>query len=367
MKKNIRVFLQYPWKFPDSPYYKYLIDTSPKGIEFVNTKKQKGAIINRKKFFISNQLKKLIRKAFNSLKVSLPNAHLTKSKEKYDLIHCAHCLSLNKDAPWIADFEGVWQMFVGEKTKTGKKKVRKILLTDNCRKIIAWTKASEKEILTEFPEIKNKIEVLYPAVPFLKNKKIKHKNITLLFVGRYFYAKGGMEALEAMNFLTNKYDNVKGIFVADTPKEVLDKYSKNKRIKFYNLVSKEKLFDEIYPASDIFLYPGYSDTFGFAILETMSFGIPTITVERFAKNELVGEDKGFVIRNSIASWRKDLPIFEDRKALLNELIEKTELLIKNKALLKKMSINCKDIVKNGKFSVDKRNKQLKKIYEDALK
>ena len=49
-KKEIKIYLQYPWKFPDSPYYKYLIDYPPEEIKFENISNQKGVIIN-KKFF----------------------------------------------------------------------------------------------------------------------------------------------------------------------------------------------------------------------------------------------------------------------------------------------------------------------------
>ena len=51
MDKKIKVYLQYPWKFPDSPYYKYLIQDCPKEIEYCNIEKQKG-VITRKKFFL---------------------------------------------------------------------------------------------------------------------------------------------------------------------------------------------------------------------------------------------------------------------------------------------------------------------------
>ncbi len=35
----MKIYLQYPWRFPDSPYYKYLIDNPPEGIEYINVKK----------------------------------------------------------------------------------------------------------------------------------------------------------------------------------------------------------------------------------------------------------------------------------------------------------------------------------------
>ena len=46
-KGKIKVYLQYPWKFPDSPYYKYLLQEVPKEIEYYNVKKQKGVITNK--------------------------------------------------------------------------------------------------------------------------------------------------------------------------------------------------------------------------------------------------------------------------------------------------------------------------------
>ena len=110
--KNIKVYLQYPWKFPDSPYYKYLIDSPPEGIEFQNSKKQKGVITNKRFFWFSNFIKRNIRRFATKLKLSIPNAHLTKTKEEYDLIHCAHCLSKNKNKPWVADIEGIFSLMI---------------------------------------------------------------------------------------------------------------------------------------------------------------------------------------------------------------------------------------------------------------
>ena len=276
--KKIKVYLQYPWKFPDSPYYKYLIDYPPEKIEYLNIRNQKGVIINKKLFWFSNFLKRNIRHFINFFNLSIPNVHITKSDKDYDLIHCAHCLSLNTDKPWVADFEDMWQMFIGERTQKGVNKVKKILSNKNCKKIIAWTHITKQKIIQKFPEIKNKVEIIYPAVPYNGYNKIKHNKINLLFIGRYFYAKGGMEALDIIDNLTKKYKNVKGIFVSEVPKEILKKYSQNKRIRFYNLISQKRLFEEIYQNSDILIYPGYSDTFGFCILEAMSFGIPIITV-----------------------------------------------------------------------------------------
>jgi len=66
--------------------------------------------------------KKNIRKWTNELNLAIPNAHLS-PKGDYDLIHCAHCLSKNKDKPWVADIEMIPSFAIsGWNTKKGKKK-----------------------------------------------------------------------------------------------------------------------------------------------------------------------------------------------------------------------------------------------------
>lgn len=366
-KKKIKVYLQYPWKFPDSPYYKYLIENPPKLIDYQNVKNQKGCITDKKSFLFSNSLKKNIRKFTVFFKLALPNAHLTRTNSKYDLIHCAHCLSLNKK-PWVADFEGAWQFSIsGEQTKIGKKLIGAILKRKACKKIIAWTQEARDNIIKEFPEVKDKIEIVYPAVFVPKIKKKKHKGINLLFIGRYFYEKGGVHALEVCDRLTKKHKNIKTIIVSEVPKEIKEKYVKNKKIEFYGLIPQKKLF-ELYAKSDIFIYPGYSDSFGFMYLEAMGFGIPVITADGFARKEIVLDGKtGFVIKRPNINWRTYPPLFENEEKIIKNFVGKAEKLIKNKKLREKMSKNCIQIIKNGKFSIKERNKKLRKVYGEVIK
>jgi len=362
-----KVYLQYPWKFPDSAYYKHLIENPPEGIEYLNTRKQKGVLVNRKMFWLSNFLKNnVIRGTLNFLKISFPNAHLS-PKGDYDLIHCAHCLSKNLDNPWVADFEGTFQFYIGNKTEAAKKKVREILLRENCKKILPWTKTAADEIVKEFPEIESKVEVVYPAMPFPNYKKIEHKGINLLFIGRYFYAKGGLETLEVFDYLTKKYDDVYGICISAPPEEIVKKFSNNKKIEFYTAIPQEKLF-EIYSKADILIYPGYSDSFGFAFLEAMAFGLPIVTVDGFARREIVEDGKnGFVIERPEIAWKiNSPPEIQGREETIQKIIEKTETLIKNESLRKIMAQHCIEEIKNGKFSIKERNKKLKRIYEEAL-
>lgn len=349
----MKVYIQYPWAISDSQYYKSLVESPPESVEYINTQKDQGMITNPTKFTILKFFKKYIRRIIEKINLPIPNAHKTRTKEDYNLLHCAHCLSLNK-TNWVADFESCWQMWIsGRDTKKGCERVLKILMKDNCKKVLAWTNDAKQEIASKFPEIKDKIEVVSFAMYPPKFKKIKHKGINLLFVGRYFYEKGGLHTLKVFDKLTKKYENVKCLFVSQTPKEILEKYSSNKKIKFYNLMPHQRLMEEIFPKSDILVYPGYSDTFGFIFIEAMSFRIPIVTVDGFARKEIVGEGKtGFVI---------------DKGNSVRGMIEKTSKLIENKKLRERMSRNCIKTVTDGRFSIKERNEKMKKIYEEALR
>ena len=105
--KNIRIRLQYPLKVSDSQYYKSMIDNPPKGVVYVGSKKT-GMVVSERKFKGFDNFKRVIKVVLNNIPIPIPNAHYTK-KGDFDIIHCAHCLSLNK-SPWVADIEFINQM-----------------------------------------------------------------------------------------------------------------------------------------------------------------------------------------------------------------------------------------------------------------
>jgi glycosyltransferase involved in cell wall biosynthesis len=361
---KIRVYLQSPWKFSDSPYYLYLRQNPPENVEYVNANSFE-LIQSGKKMRLQNKAKHLIKKILKLLP-GLPNEHLTKTKLEYDLIHCAHCLSLNKK-PWICDIEYVNQ-FWASGNQNNKRKILKILQSDYCKKILAWTDWSSNGIIGEFPEIKNKLEIVYPGIPARRFEKKKSDKITLLFSSRRFLFKGGLHALEVIDRLTKKYDNVQGIVVSDVPENIRSHYESNKKIDFIGFVSQERLFKEIYPQADIFVYPSYTDTFGFGLTEAMSFGLPVVTVGGLSRSEIITENKtGFVIGEPENFNVSHLENIIDYAEIIEQLEKNTEKLIKDKKLREDMSKNCLKEIETGKFSILSRNKKLKRIYEEALK
>jgi glycosyltransferase involved in cell wall biosynthesis len=367
--KKISIYLQYPWKFPDSSYYKNILDFPPENIDYLNYKnksKKMDVIGSGEKFESMRVFKNRIRKILRFFHI--PNIIYT-SKIDLDLIHCAHCLSLNRK-PWVVDSE-VYDRLASAGGNVaikgiGKWIIKNRLESKSCKKIIAWSEDCKKTFEDAFPKNKkilSKLAIIPFAIPPIKFKKILHKNLRVLFVARWFDAKGGRQTLEVFDRLSKIYKNVEFIFICPIPEEFKKKYSKNKQIKILNLMPQERLFKEIYPSSDIFFYPGFGDSYGFAVPEALAYGLPVITTNTFAKKELVTEGKtGFLI-NMPKNWKG----YEDmNESFIQDLLNKTSLLIKDKKLIKKMSSNALKEAKD-KFSIEKRNERLRKIYEEALK
>jgi len=362
--KKIKVYLQKPWRFSDSPYYQYLRQNPPKNVGYVNAN-DFTLIQSARRMKFNNWLKRNIRKNIRRFLPNLPNAHFSRKSKDYNLIHCAHCLSLNKKF-WVCDIEYAEQFWAIGRVGN-KKRIRKILLNKNCKKILAWTKWSYENIIKEFPELGGKTEIVYPGIPVQNFKKEKTKKIYLLFSSRRFYFKGGLHALEIIDRLSKKYKNVYGIIVSDVPEEIEKKYYSNKKIDFKGFITQEKLFKEIYPKSDIFVYPSYTDTFGFGLTEALSFGLPVICVGGHSRKEIITDGKtGFVLEEPKNLNAKKLENLEDYKKIINKLENKTELLIKNKKLRERMSKNALKEISSGKFSIKKRNKKLERIYSSAM-
>lgn len=357
-----------PWK-SDSSYYKYLVEHPPKGIDYICSGKKVGAITDARRFRALNRIKKLVRKALLGMRVPSPNICMAAPKKEADIVHCAHCVTPGK-TPWVADFEGAWQFWIsGRPDRISNSIIRRIILRDSCKRIIAWSEETRRQMEKTLPEISGKVEVLYPSVPAQSFRKRMNRKPVVLFVARYFWLKGGLIALETLRRMRKRRE-FEAIFVSDAPEEIKERYPE---FTFLDLMPQKKL-SKYYKKADIFLYPCFADTFGFALLEAMSFGIPAVTIDTCwtaTRKEIVDNKTGFLIslpggidvRNEIDLRR----INKKAEKIIAALTGKLEILMGDRKLREKMSKNCMNEIRNGKFSMKRRNARLREIYEEALK
>ena len=321
----------------------------------------------------------------------LPLPRMARTKTNADLIHSTRgILQIKPNKPWIVDLES-GGIFVSFNYKTLRNPIIKKIIINSlkskkCKKILPQSEAAKKNLMKviDCGKFLDKIEVLYLAMRPCKKKKInkKDKKIVLLFIGQNFYGKGGHDLLKAYEILMKKYKNLELKFKGDIPNKYLPLAKKLKGLKIINEhFPRDKLFDEMYLKSDIFVLPTHQDNYGVVFLEAMSAGLPLIGTTSFTVPELIEDGKnGFLIKTPY-SWENYFDKrkhFDSKKAtrdweklhpeIVKQLVEKLSILIENKKLREKMGREGRKLIeeKNGKLSISKRNKQLKRIYEEAL-
>jgi glycosyltransferase involved in cell wall biosynthesis len=309
-------------------------------------------------------------------------------KTNSDIIHSCQSIPLS-NKPYVVDFEHV-SAFGGWNHKRIHSSLFKFMLkkffeSKRCKKILPWTKAAAHSLTNLIGEkgIKDKIEVVYPAISVkdINPKKKKGDKFVFLFVAYNFLRKGGEEALKAFTRLSKEEKNTEFWIISNQITGNIS-YDKNK-VKFFGLKDKKEIYEKFYPEARVFLYPTYNDSFGMVFLEAMAFGLPIITIEDFASEELIINGKnGFVAKGYkkrwydenyqtregsnrfeiVAGWRTE----EEKERVAVDLYTKMKQLVKNKKQINEIGKNNILETTKGRFSIARRNEKLKKIYSECL-
>jgi glycosyltransferase involved in cell wall biosynthesis len=267
--------------------------------------------------------------------------------------------------------------------------VESLLKKANCKKIVFWSEAALKTLTgygrVTSPEIIGKAMVIYPAIRFVDNPReisqVSDRPFQFLFSGDFF-RKGGVNVVDAFERLLQKHPNLvlricagENDFHTDDQQlksEYLHRIRSNERIVF-GRVSRDEMIDTVLPQSNALLLPTYAEAFGFAILEAMSFGIPVISTNVFAIPEIISHDHdGLLIDVSryptdrlFRGYRVNSIPRDFRNDVTNQLYGYMERLVESSELGKRLGEEARRTVRT-KFSFDRRNRMLAKVYQDAL-
>ena len=111
----------------------------------------------------------------------------------------------------------------------------------------------------------------------------------------------------------------------------------------------------------------------------MRYELPIVTIDAWANSEIVEDGKtGLLGRKSehIPYYGENLvPLFgtpQFQKAIripdpkvVQELVEKTSILIENQELRRRMGRAGRWEIEHGRFSIERRNEKLKRIFDEA--
>jgi len=268
---------------------------------------------------------------------------------------------------------------------------RKMVLRKECKKVILESKAvynfmtgSAKYFGGYYAKIRDKeilrkATVVYPAVKHLKYNKKEHDRVNILFKSNSFYKDGGEQVLNAFLKLKKQYDNLnlmiiskdiekgKGSYTSVNHNKLIAEIKKNKSIV---LNPDEKIAFE---KADIFAKPTTKDHEGFSLIEPMNHGLPVISTDFLSIPEIVENNKeGLLIKimnynYTLHDYRNKLILSKGlSKYLEKETYSRLKRLVEDKKLRSRLGRNANKKVKT-RFSFEKRNKIMKKIYEEAVK
>jgi glycosyltransferase involved in cell wall biosynthesis len=370
-------------------FYQELITHPPQGYEYLVRQKYQENIYDKLAQFNLSYLlqRKIINRLFPLNLVKAYIERFRKTPEGIDLTYAINHLVFRKE-PWIVDCEYAATIIGGDNghLKRFKGTIEKSLRSAHCKGIVCWHKEAQKTLLYNFncEGFEEKIVTIPPAT-FPKNfvKYFDDKKVKLLFVNSsnisgQFERKGGNEVLETFAILSKKFNNLEMVVRSDMPENIKKKYAGILGLRIIDEVIPWQEMEQEFKTSDIFVAPTYVTPYQ-AFLEAMSYELPIVTIDAWANPEIVEDGRtGFVCQKSnrieyytetyLPTWDtteflREIKVVDSR--MINEIAEKTSLLIENAALRRNMGKMGRLEVENGKFSIRQRNEKLKAMFDKA--
>jgi len=296
------------------------------------------------------------------------------------LVHFCNGVKLAYGRTWVADMESVKvffrsyeEMLNGEKVSAAEARVT----TGECAALLPLSEAAKKT-LTRFLKVRNfKIRVIYPTVHVTQRPELTRKRDTVLFVGgswvdMSFEAKGGREVAEAWIEIRKSYPEYRFTMLSNPPPHLAEKLRQAGVEIGY--MPRDRLLSNIYPRTRLIVLPSMMDTVGYSVLEGMYYGVVPIVSDHFALPELVG-DAGVFVPVPTRLWMPDgTPNLAFKQNLMEgpsqELVERIidhlHSLLDDEELWSRLSERCMARMSSPPFSLEHRNKELRKVYEEAV-
>ncbi len=379
--KKIKVLLDFNITNRTHSLYHSFFNNPPEGVEY---KKSEFRGINDKNYSKLGKIYWRIVKVFPIIEKFHQNiGDFLRKESGFDLVHFTFHLG-NTRKPCVVDYESAYS-FIDIRNKENRKDKRKATKLLNKRNV-KFLMPIHEEALKSFNlffkgKIKKPQEIVYPTIFIPENfRKYVKKENRVVFIStsnnlndQAFLIKGGLETIKSFEKLAKKYPNWEFLILGKIPPYIEHKFPRNIILK--EGVPREEMW-KIFNESSVFVQPCYQAP-AMAFLEAMWFKLPIITYNVWGNSEYVDSFNGILInpeeinhidKNNIPVYTEEVLNKIKKNANKNSIkIEKAlEKLMENKRLREKLGENGFQRVSNGKFSIDKKNEKLRKIYKEAL-
>ena len=312
------------------------------------------------------------------------------SKEEVPSCDLVYASNLIPPEPhkYIIDIENITALGGYDYNRLNVKEIEREFSSKRCIAIICWNDIAKMSLTKtlDCSGFSKKIHVLPFATEQEKiERKNKNNRVNMLFVSSVnnvydFELKGGIYALESYKILSEKYNNINLSVRAHIPSWVKIKYGNIKGIKFLEEFLSNNEMRDLFLDSDLLIepVPGIN-----LLLDCMNYAKPASVFNFWMIPEMVIDGKSGMVtdansilgnpletkdylRNLNLRWMRLYSKNID-KDLLEEYVNKTEMLIKNSNSRDKMGKFAKGMIsKDGKYNLRRRNDAIIKIVENAL-
>lgn len=172
-------------------------------------------------------------------------------------------------------------------------------------KIIAITNFARSEILKYYPDVKNKVKVVYNGFNDFSKELIDINNVNksilnlkgnkyILTVSTISPRKNVDGLIKAFDLIKNQINDYKLVIVGKNGwmyqgvYDLVDTLKLSNRILFTGEVNDDEL-KFLYKNAVVFVYPSFYEGFGLPPFEAMSYGIPCVVSNKTSIPEVVGE------------------------------------------------------------------------------
>ncbi|MBR1376791.1 MAG: glycosyltransferase [Bacilli bacterium] len=196
-----------------------------------------------------------------------------------------------------------------------------------------------------------KISYIPNVLDELPDKKSKLDNKSLVSVGRLVTVKGYNDMIDVMKIINEKDPSITLEIIGDGDlkydlKNKVKDLKLDKNIKLVGLKDKKYINDKL-AKSSLFISTSHSESFGLAVIEAMSAGVPVIAFDSAeGLTELIDNKNGILIQN------------RNIEEMANEIIE----LLDDKVRIKEMGKNAYNTSLN--YTKDKVYDKWLKVMED---
>lgn len=227
-----------------------------------------------------------------------------------DAVHLFNGVSVAR-FPWVSSIEMEYPRYFGKVSERAREEALECMASDHCRLLMPLSEAARRHLSGRLPDglrdpISRKLVAFSGGVSIpreAENARQRHLQaapacLTVGFVGRLFWHKGGAAVLAAVDRLRRRGADVRLLVVSELQRSGImsddhqDVEATRARlqalpwVEYHDALENAEVL-KLMARCDVFAFPSLDESLGWVAIEAMGLGLPVITSNIFALPEIV--------------------------------------------------------------------------------